>query len=189
MKAWSCFLRSRYCVLRVRCQSYNYWRQRCSISSTMPGQFHLHMGHSPAFEGGALTSICGGVGGTHLQFIYYSVLYTDGISAFNITLVDISELWDDTDSWNPLWRKKRPCLYHIINTMVADDLVMEGARASATMYWPNHHGMFRPQLPKGCYEDHLSRHVDSSIKDETALSSVCGMIIPILIRQHLPSSL
>ena len=71
-------------------------RQLCQVSFIFIWGIRLHLRgeHSPPFV----------VGGTHLQFIYYSVLYTDGISAFNITLVDISELWDDTDSWNPLWR-------------------------------------------------------------------------------------
>ena len=39
----------------------------------------------------------------------------------------------DTGSWNPSSGKTKTYIFYIVNTMAADDLVAQGARASATM--------------------------------------------------------
>ena len=47
--------------------------------------------------------------------------------------INISPHWQHTGSWNPSSCKTSSYLYYIVNIIVADVLVMQGARASATM--------------------------------------------------------
>ena len=41
--------------------------------------------------------------------------------------------WNDPCNWNPTLWKSRSCLSDIVNSMSADDLVMQGPRASVAM--------------------------------------------------------
>ena len=43
--------------------------------------------------------------------------------------VQYCQYWDGTGSWNPFSRKTRNPLSYTVNTMVADDLATQGARA------------------------------------------------------------
>ena len=45
----------------------------------------------------------------------------------------MSQDWDCADNWNPSSWKRRTFQSDIVNTMVVDDLVTLGARASAAM--------------------------------------------------------
>ena len=49
------------------------------------------------------------------------------------TFYVIPPRWHAKDNWNPSPYKTRTYLFYIVNTMVADVLVTQGARASATM--------------------------------------------------------
>ena len=49
------------------------------------------------------------------------------VHAFSI----VSQYWDGTDSWNFSSWKSRACLPCTVNTMAADDLATQGAKASA----------------------------------------------------------
>ena len=50
-----------------------------------------------------------------------------------LTLSIISEHRDDAGSWNLSSYKTMTCLLYIMNIMAADDLAMQGAKASAAM--------------------------------------------------------
>ena len=64
-----------------------------------------------------------------------SAIYTTAIYwAYTVfTFKVIPPHWHDTGSWNPSSSKTRTYIFYIVNIMAADDLVTQGARASATM--------------------------------------------------------
>ena len=45
----------------------------------------------------------------------------------------ISHHWDDAAIWNPSSWKTMTCIFYIFNSMAADDLARQGARASTAM--------------------------------------------------------
>ena len=67
---------------------------------------------------------------------YKSTLYVLSFSEehkHDLTFYVIPPHWFDTGSWNPSSCKARTYVLYLVNIMAADDLAMQGARASETM--------------------------------------------------------
>ena len=67
---------------------------------------------------------------------------------FELAFSIIFQNWVGTVTWNRSSWKTRTCLSCIVNTIIANELAMQGARASAAIVWSSYLGMFRFQHNK-----------------------------------------
>ena len=72
------------------------------------------------------------VDGLFLPLTLYVLNFSAGTKTY-IYIYVIPSHWHDTGNWNPSFSKTRTCLFHVAHIMAADDLAMQGARASAAM--------------------------------------------------------
>ena len=95
----------------ISCTKWNCWSPRCSWSSAYQRY-------------------------SNYIFILDLTLYVQNFSEETkhvFTFYVIPLHWHAKDNWNPSSYKTRTYLFYIVNTIVADVLVTQGARASATM--------------------------------------------------------